>query len=73
MNQEKENRLKLWAGEILESYLDTLAGDNLVEAIAGGLGEKLGLTLLGIYASFFFTFHILCKTTQSMTHIVLSK
>ena len=53
MNKEKENRAKLWAEEILGSSLDAVAGENLVEAIGGGLAEKLGLTLPGLYVILF--------------------
>ncbi|XP_063721160.1 uncharacterized protein LOC134847855, partial [Symsagittifera roscoffensis] len=45
MEAEKAKRLKLWAGDVLDTAI--VDGDNLVEAIAGGLGEKLGLTLPG--------------------------
>ena len=48
MNKEKENRVKLWAGEILDSSLDALTGENFIEAMAGGLAEKLGLTIAGM-------------------------
>ena len=51
MDREKATRLKQWAGDVLDAAI--LDGDNLVEAIAGGLGEKLGLALPGtiIYIS----------------------
>ena len=52
MDKEKENRMKFWAGEILDSSLDILAGDNFVEAFAGVVGEKLGLQLPGMLALF---------------------
>ena len=51
MDSEKATRLKQWAGDVLDAAI--LDGDNVVQAIAGGLGEKLGLKLQGtiIYIS----------------------
>ena len=51
MDREKATRLKHWAGDLLDAAI--LDGDNFLEAIAGGLGQKLGLALPGtiIYIS----------------------
>ena len=56
MNKGKENRVKIWAGDILDTSLDALDGESFIEAIAGGLAEKLGLTLAGLKDCFISTF-----------------
>ena len=51
MENEKKNRLKLWAGDILD-VAATLDEDNFVEMIVGLLGDKLGLALPGFILFF---------------------
>ena len=46
---ERAERLIRWAGNLLDAA--PLDGDNFVEAIAGGLAEKLGLSRTGIFMS----------------------